>query len=167
VIAESYDELHGEEQKVKYIEGLKAAGGKVSGVVLDAGCGTALLAEHLEGYEELISVDISRGMLRKAKAKTLDKPNVHLVRCDVEFLPFPSEAFDACLAFTVLQNLPNPEVALAEIDRVSKPKAYVAVTLMDGNPRLPTAEEAARSLKLMVSSKVKVGRETVLSGFKG
>jgi ubiquinone/menaquinone biosynthesis C-methylase UbiE len=165
-IAESYDELYGEEQKLKYIEGLKAAGGEVSGVVLDAGCGTALLSKHLKGYVELVGVDISRGMLGKAVAKVSGKPNIHLIRCDVEFLPFPAKVFDACLAFTLLQNLPNPEAVLAELRRVSKPKAFFALTLMEGNPKLPSVKEAAQRLQLILSSKAKIGRETVISGFK-
>ena len=160
----SYDSLHAQEQQAKYAEALrKLEEGEVKGVILDAGCGTGLLFSQLKGFENLIGADLSGGMLNIAKRRAEGKVNVHLVRCDVERLPFRSLVFDACFLFTVAQNLPNPLEAFKELGRVSKREAAMALTLMDGNVKVGDMLKAA-GLKLALETRV--GRETVLVGFK-
>ena len=166
VTASSYDRLYGEEQREKYSEAFRLLGNlKLSGVALDAGCGTGLLFERLEAFREIVAVDISRKMLSEARVKACRR-QVHLVRCDIERLPFRGKVFDFCSAFTVLQNLPNPEEALRELERVSSPKAVLAVTLMEGSERLPSPEEAFRLLRLKEAKLSKVRRELLLVGLK-
>jgi ubiquinone/menaquinone biosynthesis C-methylase UbiE len=162
--ASSYDSLHAQEQQAKYAEALrKLEGGKLKGVILDAGCGTGLLFNQLKGFENLISVDLSGGMLNIAKRRAEGKANVHLIRCDVERLPFRGMVFDACFFFTVAQNLPNPLEAFKELGRVSRREAAMALTLMDGTAEVGDVLKLT-GLKLALESRV--GRETVLVGFK-
>lgn len=94
--------------------------------VLDIATGTGDLAISLaeEGIENIIGVDISKGMLevaqKKIDAKKLeDKVLVQLG--DSEDLPFDENHFDAiCVAFGV-RNFENLEKGLGEILRVLKP----------------------------------------------
>jgi len=164
VIADSYDSLHAQEQQAKYVEALKPLrGGRVKGTVLDAGCGTGLLFSQLEGFENLIGVDLSGRMLEIAKRRAEGKANVHLVRCDVERLPFRSLAFEACFLFTVTQNLPNPLEAFSELRRVSKRQAVMALTLMDGSAEI---EDILKLTGLKLALKSRVRKEIILTGFK-
>ncbi|MHC1590079.1 MAG: class I SAM-dependent methyltransferase [Candidatus Hecatellaceae archaeon] len=162
--ANSYDSLHAREQQAKYAEALKKLeGGKLKGVILDAGCGTGLLFSQLRGFENLVGVDLSGGMLNIARRRAEGKPNVHLVRCDVERLPFRSMVFDTCFLFTVAQNLPNPLEAFKEFGRVSKREAAIALTLMDG---VAEVGDVLKLTGLKLALEARVGRETVLVGFK-
>ncbi|MHC1586232.1 MAG: class I SAM-dependent methyltransferase [Candidatus Hecatellaceae archaeon] len=163
--AESYDDLYREEQYAKYRAAFKLLGNLKASTILDAGCGTGLLFSQLKGFKDLVGVDLSRQMLLKAKQKAASNPNIHLVKCDIEHLPFRSGVFNACFAFTVLQNLPNPRKALRELSRVLGEGAAVAVTLMDGAERLPASGEVLKLLGLRAALALRVRRERVLAGF--
>jgi len=102
-------------------------------------------------------------MLNIARRRAEGKPNVHLVRCDVERLPFRSMVFDTCFLFTVAQNLPNPLEAFKEFGRVSKREAAIALTLMDG---VAEVGDVLKLTGLKLALEARVGRETVLVGFK-
>lgn len=163
VTADSYDRLHGEEQRAKYAEALKALEGKAWKTILDAGCGTGLLFSELGRFESLVGVDLSRRMLEKARKKIKGK-NVHLVRCDVENLPFKPGVFEACFLFTVAQNLPNPLKAFQELGRVAREGAAMALTVMDGVKVEIRDVLAFTGLKLAL--KTRIGREILLAGCK-
>ena len=134
ITSRNYDELYGEEQRSKYklafmkIEHLK-------GIVLDAGCGTALLyrflsKKTLRKLKLYVGVDLSDGMLWKAKDK-VSKETIpaELIRADVDFLPFRDKVFDAIFAFTLLQNMPEPNVTCRELFRVIKDYGMVVVSI--------------------------------------
>ena len=161
--ANSYDSLYADEQKAKYVEALRLLSGKVEGAVLDAGCGTGLLFQHLTGAKTIVGADLSRRMLEIAKRKGRNR-NVHLVRCDVENLPFRDSVFQACFLFTVAQNLPNPFKAFKELSRVSGRQATLVLTLMDEDENRVRDAIKLAGLKLALKSKVR--RESIIAGFK-
>ncbi|RLG72557.1 MAG: hypothetical protein DRO23_10250 [Thermoprotei archaeon] len=134
ITSRNYDELYGEEQRSKYklafmrIKHLK-------GIVLDAGCGTALLyrflnKKALRRLKLYVGVDLSDGMLRKAKDKVF-RENIpaELIRADVDFLPFRAKVFDAVFAFTLLQNMPEPAVTCRELIRVIKDYGVLVISI--------------------------------------
>ena len=114
-VAPHYDETRlppsaGELRAV--IEGL---GGARS--VLDAGVGTGRFARPLlEAGFQVCGVDLSRGMLARARAKGLPR----LVRGTLLRLPFRDRTFDAALVVHVLQLVPDPFPVLRELSRVSR-----------------------------------------------
>jgi len=132
--ADSYDELYGLEQKEKYGLALELGGIGVKGNMLDAGCGTSLFEETLEENVKkdclFFGVDVSRRLLEKAKQKLAGRLNMFLVCGDIDHLPFHDGSFDICLAFTVLQNLPNTVSALKELTRVSKIDSTILFTYL-------------------------------------
>ncbi len=96
--------------------------------VLDLGCGTGMLLRRIKGDHELVvGIDISLGMLRKARKEV---PDVPLILADADHLPFGDECFDAVFSVTVLQNLPDPLSALREVVRVTKPGGRVLVSTL-------------------------------------
>ena len=46
-------------------------------------------------------------------------------------LPYPDKAFDACLADTVLQHVPDPALVVSEMARVTRPGGRVAALEFD------------------------------------
>ena len=102
--------------------------------VLDAGVGTGALSLALARVARcpfrLNAVDISPEMLARAgdalKAAGLA---VSLRRADVRALPFADDTFDMVLAGHVLEHLPDPPAALAEMARVLKPGGLLIACL--------------------------------------
>lgn len=100
------------------------------GVALDVGSGpgnvTAALA-HAAGSGGLaLGVDISEPMLARA-VKAEAGPNIGFLRADAQRLPLGEHTFDAVVSIAMLQLIPEPAAAAAEMVRVLKPGGRIAV----------------------------------------
>lgn len=93
-----------------------------NGLILDNGCGVGQLSKYFP-TEKIVGLDISQGMLGKAKYKLQ-----YLVRGDGQFLPFRDEMFDIIICRSLLHHLPDPRVALLEMHRVLKPNGELVLT---------------------------------------
>ena len=96
---------------------------------LDAACGTGLILRHLPPGS--IGVDINPRNLPKARRYASD---AQLAQADIEALPLGAASFGAIIATEVLEHLPNPEVALAELWRVLKPGGKLLGTVPNDSP---------------------------------
>lgn len=121
-IAESYDELYGDEQRAKYRIALKLVEPREP--VLDAGCGTGMLLEHLQCY--YVGLDLSLGMLRVAKRKGRGERG-DLVCGDAERMPFRKRCFQSAYSVTVVHEAPG---LLNELLRALAPGSRAVVTLL-------------------------------------
>jgi 2-polyprenyl-6-hydroxyphenyl methylase/3-demethylubiquinone-9 3-methyltransferase len=101
---------------------------------LDAGCGTGYLSRWIaEKGAYVESVDLAPKMLElfvhhrdKYDAKDrLKEPKI----ADINFLPFPANAFDGILCSSVLEYVDNPAVALKEFRRVLSPGGWLAISV--------------------------------------
>jgi ArsR family transcriptional regulator len=125
----SYDELYGEEQGAKFTRTLKYITVSTDNIVLDAGCGSGLLFSLVAPrVKSIVGVDTSRGLLLFAKKKLKVYKNAHLVRADIDHMPFRKGVFDTVFAFTVLQNMPKPVEALKSLRQVAIHDALIVVT---------------------------------------
>jgi len=98
-------------------------------LVADLGCGTGNHSGALRGRGlRVVGVDISPGMLEKARAKAGARgEQVALVRTDLQAtLPLATNAFDAALSVYSTQFL-DLELFLAEVRRVVRPGGTVLV----------------------------------------
>lgn len=86
-------------------------------VVLDVGCGTGnntlLFAEATQAC--VIGLDISYGMLQKAREKSKHVP---LVQAPADLLPFTDNTFQFVFMTEVIHHLPNPDLSISDIFRV-------------------------------------------------
>jgi SAM-dependent methyltransferase len=97
--------------------------------VLDVGCGPGiLLSAALARDARPTGVDVSPGMIAEARRR---HPAVDLVEADVTDLPLADGAFDAAVGNFVLNHLPAPERAVAEVARVLAPGGAVALSVWD------------------------------------
>jgi ubiquinone/menaquinone biosynthesis C-methylase UbiE len=89
--------------------------------ILECGAGTGLLLERMARFARSAKgVDLSPGMLERARARGLD------VRvASVTDIPFGDESFDVTCAFKVLAHVPEIGRALAEMARVTRPGGVV------------------------------------------
>ena len=94
--------------------------------ILDIATGTGDLAINLvkTGAEQVIGLDISKGMLEIGKKKVADKgldSTIEMIVGDSENLTFEDHTFDAVTVAFGVRNFENLEKGLAEIYRVLKP----------------------------------------------
>ncbi len=103
------------------------------GLALDLGCGPGIMLIDLarKGYDA-IGVDISRGMLEKARSlsSNLGIDISGLIVADIENLPFKNKVFDLIVCAGVIEYLDSDQKALTEISRILKPRgtAFISVT---------------------------------------
>jgi len=97
--------------------------------VLDAGAGTGLAGEALArmGYQNLVAMDLSEGMLTEARKKNVYS-EFHQMAMG-EPLDFATDSFDAVVSTGVLTVAHAPASSLDELIRVTKPGGYIAFTL--------------------------------------
>jgi ubiquinone/menaquinone biosynthesis C-methylase UbiE len=102
--------------------------------VLDVGCGTGFplleLAERLGSTGRVHGIDPWATALQRArhKARIRQVRNVSLCRADAAALPFPDGQFDLVVSNLGINNFGDPDAALRECRRVSRPAARLALT---------------------------------------
>ena len=97
--------------------------------VLDLGVGTGLSLMKYPREAAVVGVDLSGGMLARAKEK-LDQQgfdNVSLVQGDAMQTPFADDAFDCVMVSHVISVVSDPNRLLAEAKRVVKPEGRIVV----------------------------------------
>lgn len=109
---------------------VRAAGPVGRGRAMDVGCGTGRFSAALAGCA-VTGVDPDPGMLRLARGRT----TAGCARASIEHLPFPDGCFDVALAVTVLEFVPDPAAAFAELARVTRRGGRIVVGAL--NPRSP------------------------------
>jgi ubiquinone/menaquinone biosynthesis C-methylase UbiE len=102
--------------------------------VLDCGTGTGgfaiALARAWPRSVELTAVDISPAMIGAAQARfRREGLAAHVVQAGVYALPFAAGCFDVVIAAHVLEHLPEPVAALAEMRRVLRPGGWTVACL--------------------------------------
>jgi demethylmenaquinone methyltransferase/2-methoxy-6-polyprenyl-1,4-benzoquinol methylase len=104
--------------------------------VLDLGCGTGDLAgEALARGARVVGVDVSAGMLRRARARGLA---ALFTRADALSLPLPDACCHAVVSGFALRNLTDVAAALREASRVLRAGGRIALLEVDtpANPAL-------------------------------
>jgi SAM-dependent methyltransferase len=100
---------------------------------LDVGCGTgALTSAILQAGDpaEVQGIDQSDGFVAHTGHR-IDDPRARFSVGDARALPFPDGRFDVVVSGLVLNFIPEPTVAVAELARVAAPGAVVAAYLWD------------------------------------
>ncbi len=133
-VRENYDDLGGglydlrykEEQSRKYDAALQLTRSRGDDLLLDDGCGTGMLLDKI--CSSCVGLDLSVNLLALAKERL--KLNHFLVQGDSEHLPFRAEVFHGVYAVTLIQNLPDKELAVSEMKRVLRTQATLFVTAL-------------------------------------
>ena len=95
-------------------------------LVLDVGCGTGnntlLFAEAT--HARVTGLDISHGMLEKAREKSKQVP---LVQAPADTLPFANETFHFVFMTEVIHHLPDPGSSIEDAYRVLSPNGALCI----------------------------------------
>lgn len=88
-LAQIYEAQYAEEQEAKIRTALKNAKLGINELVLDFGCGTGLLFEHVaDSAGLLVGIDTSLKILQEAHKRAKHLLNVVVVRADADCTPF-------------------------------------------------------------------------------
>jgi demethylmenaquinone methyltransferase/2-methoxy-6-polyprenyl-1,4-benzoquinol methylase len=94
-------------------------------LVLDLGAGTGVSTQELaRSGAYSVGADLSLGMLQVGHAA---RPEVPLLAADALALPFADATFDAVTISLALRNIVDPDTALREMARVTKPGGRLVV----------------------------------------
>ena len=121
-----YDIRYKEEQSRKYDIALQLTRPGRDDLLIDDGCGTGMFFKYVDS--PCVGLDLSINLLAIAKKRL--KPNHHLLQGDSEHLPFRNRVFHGIYAITLIQNLPDKELAVLEMRRVSRAQATLFVTAL-------------------------------------
>ena len=127
-IAVRWDVSEVEETHTRLREIVTGLGIEPGSAVLDVGSGTGvlspLLLEATDGEGQIVALDLSGEMLRRAQAK--GHPDAY-VQGDVQRLPFPAETFDWVICNAVFPHFPDKQRALGEASRVLREGGRLAI----------------------------------------
>jgi len=109
------------------------AANRVGGRVLEVGCGTGISLPYYSKRCTLYGIDISDGILAKARERAAKLDNVEAIAVmDAEDLKFEDGAFDVVVAQYVITAVPNPERALDEFARALRRGGEIIITTRIG-----------------------------------
>ena len=95
---------------------------------LDSGTGSGALAFALAPHvREVVGVDIVPELLEQARKRAERLPNVTFLEGDSTKLPFEYGSFDLAGTLRTLHHIARPELAMAELVRVTRPRGRVLV----------------------------------------
>jgi SAM-dependent methyltransferase len=117
----SYVWRAGQERRLSMI--LEAAGERVSGRVLENGCGVGMYIEHLAPNAGLV-VGLEYDFERAQEAH---QRSDHTLGAAGEFLPFPEHTFDVILSHEVLEHVQDDRAAVEQMVRVLRPGGRMIV----------------------------------------
>jgi ubiquinone/menaquinone biosynthesis C-methylase UbiE len=96
--------------------------------VLDSGTGSGALAFALAPHvREVVAVDLVPELLDQGRRRGGRFPNVTFVEGDATKLPFDYGSFDLAGSLRTLHHIDRPELAVAELARVTRPRGRVLV----------------------------------------
>ncbi len=108
---------------------------RIGGRILEVGVGTGLSLSSYSSNNRIVGIDISDPMLERARERVEKEKLDHVQRLavmDAEDLKFPDGSFDVVVAQYVVTAIPNPEKALDEFVRVTRPGGEIILTTRIG-----------------------------------
>jgi len=128
--------------------------------VLDAGCGPGTITTGIAEAvfpAHVTAVDSSRDQLETARRLTQGREivNIEFIAASADQLPFADHSFDVVFTHALLEHLREPEKAVREFHRVTRPGGFLAVCSPDWDnfeitphpPRVARAIHAYRNLQ--------------------
>ena len=111
----SYIWREGQQRRLGMI--LKGAGERLSGRLLDNGCGVGMYTEHLAPFAgQVIGLEYEF-----ERAQQAHQTSRHILSATGEQLPFPAESIDIILSHEVLEHVGDDRAAIQEMVRVIRP----------------------------------------------
>ena len=123
-------------------------------IVIDVGCGTAILASAAaERGATVVAVDVSGEMLRIAKKKHADcGGNLEYVQGDALMLPIATGKVDRYMSSNLLEHLLSTEEHLLEVRRILDVKGVACFNFPNGITRLAMVQSLISNVFMRILS---------------
>jgi len=123
----SYVWRAGQERRMRMI--LNAAGDRITGRVLENGCGIGMYLEHLSPQaHQIIGLEYDFDRVRRAHQEIAkNNSNAHLINAAGEGLPFEVDTFDLILSHEVLEHVLDDRKSVTEMVRALKPGGRMVI----------------------------------------
>jgi ubiquinone/menaquinone biosynthesis C-methylase UbiE len=127
-----YEEVYRDEQVEKYRLVFAGLQNRSSVVCVEIGCGTGIgLALGEELFDRIwVGIDLSEGMLKKARRRIIGVKQWHLVLADSDSTPLRSNCADLVICVTLLSKALDPVRTLKELKRLASPGGEIVVTVL-------------------------------------
>jgi phosphatidylethanolamine/phosphatidyl-N-methylethanolamine N-methyltransferase len=129
---------------------VQALGVEAGDRILEVGVGTGLSLPYYPRHCEIVGIDISPPMLRKAsdRARELGLRRARFLRMEAERMDLPDRSFDRVVASYVMSTVTDPSRAMLEFWRVCRPGGTIVILNHFGSHRriLAIAERALTPL---------------------
>jgi phosphatidylethanolamine/phosphatidyl-N-methylethanolamine N-methyltransferase len=136
--------------------------------VLEVGVGTGLLLPLYAGRCRITGIDLSPGMLDKARDRVadLDLPDVTLEVMDAGAMSFADDSFDVAVAAYVVTAVPDHRAVMREMVRVVRPGGRILLLnhFVNGSPVLAACERAISPLCVRAGFRTDLSVAQVLDG---
>ncbi|HSD43873.1 MAG TPA: methyltransferase domain-containing protein [Burkholderiales bacterium] len=134
--------------------------------VLEVGVGTGLLLPLYAGRCSVSGIDLSEGMLAKARERVeeLDLPGVTLERMDAGAMNFADDSFDTAVAAYVVTAVPDHRAVMNEMVRVVRPGGRILLLnhFVNGSPALAVCERAVSPICVHLGFRTDLSVDQVL-----
>ena len=117
----SYVWRAGQQRRLEMI--VRAAGGRITGRILENGCGVGMYVQHLAalgGSVYGLEFDFER-------ASEAAKNSPHILNAAGESLPLPASSLDLILSHEVIEHVRDDRLAIREMLRVAKPGGRIVL----------------------------------------
>ncbi len=104
--ADSYDEMAALQRKVGLQLLQQFSEQRISGLVIDVGCGTGFLTQRLIDLplvKQVIALDIALSMVLRTRVKLEKVKNAHYICADAEYIPLKKQSVDVIVSNLALQ----------------------------------------------------------------
>lgn len=132
-----------EQQLQTYVAAIHRSGIGAGQRVLEVGCGSGVfLRTAADRGARVVGLDASTALIELARARV---PEAELTVGDMQFLPYPDDAFDAVAGFNAFFFADHMIAALREAGRVARPGSPVVIQVW-GRPELCDLTAMKRAL---------------------
>jgi len=136
--------------------------------VLEVGVGTGLALPMYPRHCEIVGIDLSEGMLTKAKerAEAHGLGHVRLQRMDAGAMEFSDNSFDTVVAAYVVTAVPDHRKVVNEMIRVCRPGGRIIMLnhFSNGNKIIAAVEKVISPLTKKLGWRTDLSLTTVLEG---
>jgi len=136
--------------------------------ILEVGVGTGLTLPLYPQYCKVVGIDLSPGMLTKARERmcTHRLENVVLLRMDAGQMEFPDNSFDTIMAAYVVTAVPDYRKVVTEMIRVCRPGGRIIMLnhFSNGNKLIAAVEKVISPLCKHIGFRTDLALSTVLEG---
>ncbi len=136
--------------------------------ILEVGVGTGLALPMYPRHCQIVGIDLSEGMLEKAKKRALAHglSHVRLYRMDAGAMEFPDDCFDTVVAAYVVTAVPDYRSVVSEMIRVCRPGGRIVMLnhFSNGNKLIAAVEKVISPLTKQLGWRTDLSLNTVLEG---